>query len=205
MLVDHIGAYLVPWLWLRAVGRIAFPIFCFLLTQGVIHTRNPKRYALRLCLFAIISELPFDLLRFGGFDMAAQSVMVTLLLGFGMLMLLRDAKSRWLQIGIVGVFMLAAELTKCEYGSYGVGLIAVLALTEGRTGSMFARALALAYPGVMAPLMGGSVIQIFATLALIPLSLYTGRSISRRKGVKWAFYLFYPVHLAIIYYFLFLL
>jgi hypothetical protein len=205
MLIDHIGAYLVPWVGLRIIGRIAFPIFCFLLTQGAIHTRNPARYACRLFLFALISELPFDLLRFGRFSMAGQSVMVTLLLGFGMLMILKTTEAAWKTIAVIAAAMVAGELLKCDYGGYGVCLIAVFALTEGCKGSLPARLCALVYPGIEGVVKGEVNIQIFAVLALIPLSAYSGRAISRGNTVKWTFYLFYPAHLTIILYILFLL
>ena len=85
MVRDHIGAFLVPQIWLRCVGRLAFPIYCFLLVEGFHHTKNPKGYALRLLIGAILSELPYDLLLSGGISFARQSVMITLLLGFLML------------------------------------------------------------------------------------------------------------------------
>ena len=64
MLADHIGYIFFPQdMVFRAVGRIAFPIFCFLIIEGFHHTRNHTNYLIRLCIFAIISEIPFDLLR----------------------------------------------------------------------------------------------------------------------------------------------
>lgn len=62
MLVDHMGYVLFPWiLWLRCVGRIAFPIFAFQIAEGCIRTHDRRRYALRLLLFAVLTEVPFDL------------------------------------------------------------------------------------------------------------------------------------------------
>ena len=62
MLLDHIGAVFVRGYTLRIIGRIAFPIYCFLLVEGVLHTKNPRRYGLRLGIGLLLSEIPFDLL-----------------------------------------------------------------------------------------------------------------------------------------------
>ena len=108
MLIDHIGATLVLrmlqtmpvrneqynllvgiYYALRIIGRIAFPIYCFLLVEGAYHTRNPKKYGMRLFVGMLLSEIPFDLafsLRGNVlFDWSSNSVMLTLLLGFCMI------------------------------------------------------------------------------------------------------------------------
>src|SRR5699024_500130 len=77
MLLDHIGATLVPGWTLRIIGRLAFPIFCFLLAEGAHYTKNPAKYAFRLAIGAILSEIPFDFALFGGWTWYYQSVMLT--------------------------------------------------------------------------------------------------------------------------------
>ena len=83
MLIDHTGAMLYPdIIWFRIIGRLAYPLFAFLICEGFRHTRNVKRYALRLALFAAISEIPFNLLHsYRLFDIEAQNVFFTLLIG----------------------------------------------------------------------------------------------------------------------------
>ena len=67
MLVDHMGYVLFPWiLWLRCVGRIAFPIFAFQIAEGCIRTHDRRRYALRLLLLAIVSHFAYQFFSFGG-------------------------------------------------------------------------------------------------------------------------------------------
>ena len=83
MLIDHMGFTLFPHaVWMRAVGRLAFPIFCFLIAEGCAHTHDKKRYAGRLLLFAVLSELPFNLMCSGQWlSWNHQNVLWTLLIG----------------------------------------------------------------------------------------------------------------------------
>ena len=83
MLVDHIGCVLFPKVTaFRIIGRLAFPIFAFLIAEGMVHTSNWKKYFLRLFIFAIISEIPFDFITSGKMiDWSHQNVLFTLLLG----------------------------------------------------------------------------------------------------------------------------
>jgi len=104
MIIDHIGAcvvscipavqdpnsmvYMLYWV-LRIIGRIAFPIFCFLLVEGFIHSKNRYKYALRLLIYSVISEVPFDLaLTRHAINWSHQNVFFTLLLGLLSMMVL---------------------------------------------------------------------------------------------------------------------
>jgi len=132
MLIDHIGAYLLPqYTLLRIIGRIAFPIFCFLLVEGVNHTRNPKKYLQRLAVGMVLSEIPFDLAFFrDGISWAHQSVMVTLLLGCIMVLLMHRSKGFRKLLWLVP-FYFAAEWLRTDYGGEGILLIALGAAGAG--------------------------------------------------------------------------
>lgn len=201
MLLDHIGAVLVPQMGLRVIGRLAFPIYCFLLTEGIAHTRNPKKYALRLFIGALLSEIPFDLLFFGELTLAHQSVMVTLLLGF---LMAQWAKKLGNMMIPFAVCFLAAEFLNTDYGGFGVTLIVLFVISEKNPHEFLIRLLGL----TALMLMMGSVripvgiirvpIQLFAVPSMIFIYFYSGRKVTKSPWVQRAFYLFYPVHLAVL-------
>ena len=117
MAIDHIGHVLFPrCLMLRAIGRLAFPIFCFLLVEGFHYTHDRKRYALRLATFALISELPFNVAIFGNwFVPQHQNVFWTLTIGVLMMTVLEyiDEKQSEAAFGVlkIGTVLLAMLLT----------------------------------------------------------------------------------------------
>ena len=221
MLIDHIGATVVLrmlqsipqqdmtlyWTYyaMRIVGRIAFPIYCFLLVEGAAHTRSPKKYALRLFVGMLLAEIPFDLAfsyrGFVPFDWSSNSVMVTLLLGFGMLMCMDRVRGVW-KAAVALPFYIMAELLQTDYAGLGIAIIAVFALTRGleREKLWCAAGLCLVlYPGARMN-VGGVMVNLewFAALALIPIFCYNGRKLTGSKAAQWGFYLFYPVHLLIL-------
>jgi len=205
MLTDHVGAVLLPQSFvLRMIGRIAFPIFCFLLAEGAHYTRNPQKYALRLAIGAAVSELPFDYALFGGLTLDYQSVMLTMLLGFGALMAMGKVDRLYLKCLAILPFALAAELLRTDYGGGGILLIALFGLTRElphrtlwQTVGMVALC-QLVMPGLVMIQVGaiGIGVEVLAVLAMVPIALYTGEKHSHSVAVQWGFYLFYPVHLA---------
>ena len=207
MLIDHIGVVLVPGMALRIIGRVAFPIFCFLLAEGVHYTRSPKRYALRLALGALLSELPYDLVIAGFPTWYFQSVMLTLLLGFFALELTKKCSAVLLKILAVVPFALLAEWMGTDYGGSGVAMIALFGLTRDLPNKNPIQTLGMA---VLCCIMPGASLQLgpliripvelFAVAAMIPISLYSGRKVSGSKGLQWGFYLFYPLHLTVLYF-----
>lgn len=191
MLIDHTGAVLFPELpVLRYIGRLAFPIFCFLLTEGYVHTRDVKKYLLRLAVFAAVSELPFDLALYGGQELTAhQNVFFTLFIGLGMIYLMDREQEVPMRIGSLVLAMWLAEFLHTDYGARGVLLIAVFWLFRDQ------KALRLLL-GAGWNLLWGSVIQYAGMLAMLPAALYNGE---KGRSMKYFFYLFYPVHLIVLY------
>ena len=211
MFIDHFGYAVVPGLSVpyveelyyicRSIGRLAFPIYCFLLAEGMRRTRNPGKYILRLGIGILLAELPFDILFEGGISWAYQSVMVTLTLGAVMLLCMQKTEKKWLKLLLVLPFAVLAELAKCDYGAGGIAMIAVFALFDRpilQTIALFLVNWQL-LPSAAIEIFGVVVIiQLLATLAMIPICLYNGKKLTHNKMVQWAFYLFYPAHLLLL-------
>ena len=197
MLIDHVGASLYPGnLWLRVIGRIAFPIYCFLLAEGVHYTKHPWRYGLRLTVGMLLSEYFFDRALFGGWTWEYQSVMVTLLLGYLMLQLMKRLPPIWGKLLVIAPFALIAELCKTDYGALGIAFIALFAITRDLPHKTAIQACGLCLMSAL--YQGVWTLEPMAAMGLLPIDFYRGGKLGRSKVVQWAFYLFYPVHLAVL-------
>lgn len=200
MLIDHIGAAFIPDIDFRIVGRLSFPIYCFLLAEGIHHTKNPFRYGLRLLLSLLLSELPFDILFYGHVTFAHQSVMVTLFMAYLLLCLLQRVSSPVSKVLLCLGLSLAAELLSSDYGGIGVLMVVLFALTRDIPFAAAVRLVGLLLLNWMLPsaVLGNFPIQLFATAALLPIEFYSGKKATHSKIVQWSFYAFYPVHLALL-------
>jgi len=188
----------------RIVGRLALPIFAFLLAEGVHHTRDRKKYALRLAVCAVLSEIPYNLVVSGELFWREQSIMLTLLLGFGAVVAMEKCRTlAWKPVALLP-FALAAELLTVDYGWAGVVLIALFDLSRYVYRKNLMRTCGMI---VLFHYMSGTVFQIggmalpmqvLGALSMLFIANYDGRKITRSKAVQWAFYLFYPIHLLVL-------
>ena len=206
MLIDHMGYTLFPGvMWLRCVGRVAFPIFCFLIAEGCVYTHDRKKYALRLLVFALLSEIPFNLMNSGMiWDPYDQNVLWTLLLGALVCWLMDWALKKCTPLSFVltGAAMVAAywllEAFRTDYGGWGMLLVAafygVHRAPSGAVVKMIAQAFGLAFFSI--GVMGGYLsIELWSLAALVPIWLYNGQRGFSNKVVQYGFYAFYPVHI----------
>ena len=211
MLIDHTGGILFPQVAvLRIIGRLAFPIYAFLLAQGCHFTHNMRKYLARLLLFAFISEIPYNLMSAGEpFFLGDQNVYFTLFLGgLGIYFYQRIKKKNHnvLLALLPSVGAIAAgQLLQVDYRFYGVALIiAFYVLNDwlGKAGFGTAGASRLV-PLILVPFALfmawwlGNTLFLYAMLAIIPLVFYNGK-----KGPalpKYLFYAFYPAHILILY------
>lgn len=173
---------------MRKLGRLAFPIFCFLVSEGAYHTKNIKKYGLGLLIFAAISEIPYNLMIGGKFIYhQSQNVYFTLFLGVLLIYLFENVKPEIIK----AVFMLAVGiltiLLRTDYGLRGVLLILLLYVLRNHAA---AQAI-LSYP----LLSGGYA----AFAAFIPINMYNGqRGFVKSKILKYGFYIFYPLHITLL-------
>lgn len=210
MLTDHVGAILLPEvLALRCVGRLAFPIFAFFIAEGYAHTRDFGRYFRRLAILAVVSEIPFNLENGAVFDLTRQNVLFTFCLA---LLTLRGLEAlgrergfgRWAGCGLVlAAGFAAGELLRTDYGGWGVVTVALLYLCrDGKYAKLWlllamAAVNGLGMGSLTMPFFGGEMpIQIFAVAALPVIWLYNGQA--GPKGLRRAFYVFYPAHLLVL-------
>lgn len=215
MVSDHIwGTWLVRNDWFTIVGRIAFPIFAFMIVEGFYHTRSLKKYMLRMLAFAVVSEIPFDLMYSGTpFYWGHQNVMWTFLLSMGVLWCvdtLRKKGNWWLTIPVGGLAVLAgwalSLATMLDFAEIGVLTVMIFYIFRGRKWWCYVGQFAAMW-WLNVELMGGLcyvitlfgeefwlVQQGFALLALIPIWLYRGSQGYHKKWFQYFCYAFYPGH-----------
>ncbi len=218
MICDHLWAKVVPGNdWMTYVGRMTFPIFAFMISEGFIHTSNLKKYISRLLIFALISEIPFNLF-YGGswFYPYHQNVMFTLLFGLLAIMLIdkakknRDAKTIIKSALLVILLGIASFIGFVDYGFWGFLIIIMFYLFRDFPFAWLAQLAAMIiincelFEGqfIIVDLFGKSfefATQGFAVFSLIPIWLYGGRKGKSSKIMQYGFYAFYPLHMIIIY------
>ncbi len=212
MLIDHIAAVLMVRVYLggglsaefynvillmRIIGRPAFPIFCFLLVEGFQRTRDVKKYVLRMVLFALVSEIPYDLsLTSQVMCWGYQNVMFTMTIGLlamcGLKWIEEKEMEKWKSLLLKGFVVAAAAglaaLCKTDYSWYGILCICILYLLKiGNAGKMLLSS---------AVLTAASGLEIAAVVTAPLVRAYNGE---RGLKLKYFFYAFYPVHLLLLY------
>ncbi len=177
---------------LRYIGRLAFPIFCFLAVEGFLHTHDVKKYVRRLLLFGLVSEVPFDLAFFRTpFSPANQNVYWTLALGVLAMAAIKhfekpDGSASWQGLLCAGGCAVLAFVCGTDYHAIGVIIICALYLTRAdRKRQCIVGAVLFAF-------------EFTAPLAFVLIWFYNGQRGRCSKAVQTAFYWFYPVHLAVL-------
>lgn len=173
---------------MRKLGRLAFPIFCFLITEGFFHTRSKVKYALRLCIFAVISEIPFDLMVGGKLlYWGKQNIYFTLLFGVVLLYAYENIPNIIYKALCMAAVAAVSVVLKVDYSLRGVLLILLLYILREKP----VEKTLLAYP-----LLSGGVP---ALAAFVPINMYNGqRGFIRSRILQYGFYVFYPLHITLL-------
>ena len=207
MTIDHIGVVFGTPFYnlLRAVGRLSFPIFAFLLTEGYVHTKSFSKYFLRLLVLAVISEIIYDYVFFGSFIYrGANNIFFTLALGLLTLFLLDKSKSlikRYFKdkvdlfiilpityLLIIVIMGLMGEFLNFSYGMLGILVISFFYL--------FKTNFPLVVISVsLSTLILGEGVQYFSLFSLILIYFYNQKL---GKKSKLFFYLYYPLHILVL-------
>lgn len=200
MIIDHFGVMFFPEvIWFRIIGRIAFILYAFMLVEGCIYTSNIAKYKSKLFLWALISEIPFDLVLYKTWvSFESQNIFFTLLIGVLGIEFFMKNNNTFLRCLVAILGMIIALLLKVDFSWYGVGLIySMYFLRKWSFGKYSAvlQSLSTIYSFFF-------VTQIFAFFGLIPIYLYNGKL---GKKIGNIYYSFYAIHLIILYgiYFMF--
>lgn len=212
MFIDHVG-YIVfdgHSSWFNYVGRLAFPIFAFQISEGYIYTHDVKKYLLRLILFAFISQIPFLLFHSIINNEPGLNVIFTLFLGL-VAIIIYDKYNKFVGVFSAIIFGIIAHFLNSDYSFYGVG-ITFLFYVFNKNKCL------LAISFIIATLMQYSYLILVyynygfeflknVFIIYLPYFICTIFSIiiilcyNKKKGpsTKYFFYLFYPLHMILIY------
>lgn len=204
MVLDHVK-YAIPetrCFITEYLGRMSYPLFAFLLTEGFCHTSNLKRYYQRLIVFAVLSQIPFMLFRTLVGEWRMLNILFTLLLGLMAITFLEKCNKKYYKsIPIILVITFLGKLLRVDYGWYGVACVVVF---YGFRKNGFLRVVAFALLNLiyyanrlyMADTMKNVILYAFATFPAILILFYNGKL---GHKTKYAYYLFYPLHMLILY------
>ncbi|MCL6603588.1 MAG: conjugal transfer protein TraX [Paenibacillus sp.] len=192
MLIDHIGYIFFPndMAW-RYVGRIAFPIYCYAVVQGHLHTSSKPKYLLRLLLIALLAQLPYNM----ALDPKGLNVVFTLLLSAIVLVVLDRFPKVWFGVLFVAVVSLFMDYIPMDYGAYGLLLVLLFRYTKSYWLVFTHLALNLFYL-----VYNGWLIQMASLLPTLVIALgptFWGH-MEKRRVPRWLWWSFYPGHLMIL-------
>jgi hypothetical protein len=211
MLIDHIGLWFFPEITtLRIIGRISFPLFAWLVANGVYHTHSIGKYIGRLFIFALLSQVPYFLLNSPFTDQSSVfNIFFTLLISLSAIFYIRKVNNKFLWIVIIFMASVAAEILRFEYGAAGVVTVIFFYLFFNNPVKLLFSQILIYLSFYLVPVLERVytqttnaredywfVIQGFSIISLLFIYLYNGK-----LGIKakYFFYFFYPLHLLVIY------
>ena len=178
---------------LNVIGRIAFPIFAFMLNEGYVHTRSLKKYLLRLFIFAVSIQMPSILF---GYDYP-MNIFFTLFLGLLSIYIFNLKKMNViLKIILIGFILFFSQKFKLDYGIYGILVIINFNIFRNNKFKILMNFLVLNIYNVIFPkVFDLPDTQLFSLISLVFIFMYNGE---KGRSMKYFFYLFYPIHFFIL-------
>lgn len=210
MLLCHIPfvypQYSVP---LMYIGKISFPLYAFLISEGYVHTRNFSKYLTRLIVFGVISQIPAYLLFVGkSFNGLYLNIFFTLALGLLGIRIYDKIKSKYISIPLIILLAVIAELLKFDYGAFGVLMIVCFYVFKKNKLNMVLSQMFLMFILYMKKMsyytfslfnLQYILFQLlFSVISLAIILTYNGKKGKSSGKIKLMFYFFYPVHLIIL-------
>lgn len=204
MVIDHIGSYLFPQMMLlRIIGRLAYPIFAFMIAEGFEHSKNRRRYLMRMVAMAVLLQLVYGIVM----KSLYQCIFVTFSLSIALCMVADNAMKRTnplnlilLALSVIGVWFVTTILPDAlnktdfwiDYGFFGVMLPVTVFMAKTKRTKLFIFTVMLCFLW-----MTYGYVQVFALMTVPLIALYNGEKGKLR--MKNFFYIFYPAHMVVIY------
>ena len=205
MVIDHIGFFLVPQEMLfRAVGRLAFPLFAWLVANGAKHTKNIDAYLTRLFVFALLSQIPYTLAhRSIGIQTCQLNVFFTLFLGLLSIKFIMAKKNRILTALVVLLCGATAQYIESDYGLMGILSIVFFYMFFDDFKMLMLAQIAV-YIGVLYSLIALKLYDLNILTLIQPLALFSlffVYNYNKKPGpkAKYLFYVFYPLQFLVFY------
>ena len=191
MTMDHYSKIADGPEWFSLVGRVSFPLFAFLIGEGFRYTKDRKKYFYRIFLYALVLQIP-DLLSIEKYD---GNIFFTLSFGILSLLILNNTKlNKFIKIILVIIIVVSAEMLTLDYGSYGVMIIIIFYLF--RENNIMTAFSFTAVNILWISFFQMSATQLYSIFVLPLIFLYNGKE---GKKMKLFFYLYYPLHLIVLY------
>lgn len=204
MLCDHFGdAIIKPFSFFNVIGRIAFPIFAFQITEGYIHTKDLKKYFKRLIIFAILSQIPFMLFLSTFTSPFTLNIFFTLLLGLLSIYIYNKIPNKFLSIVIGIIISILAEIINVDYGAWGVIIIMIFYIFKDKKVIMSLLYILSCFIKYLPYLLKYNFHYIYLLLlfctafSIFFIIAYNGK---QGKKIKYFLYIFYPLHMLILYF-----
>ena len=186
---------------MRAAGRLAFPIFAFFIAEGYLLTRDVKKYAIRLLIFAFLAQAPFALAF--GYPLYRAERYLHAASGPFSNVWAYDKGEGFLKMIIPLAAAILAELSRSDHGAFGVFMVMLFfSVKPVKPKLMSVAALIVLMTVFYVVQFGGpdkqALMLLFYLAPLVLIYFYNGKKGPGGRFSKWFFYVFYPLHLALL-------